>query len=41
MGNTIKKKIMTNECNMNKNPEEHKIVLERIASLVGDYRFKT
>ena len=26
---------------MNKNPIEYKIALERIASLVGDYRFKT
>lgn len=28
-------------CNMNKNPEEYKIALEKIAALVGDYRFKT
>ena len=26
---------------MNKNPEEYRIALERIATLVGDYRFKT
>lgn len=26
---------------MNKNPIEYKIALERIAALVGDYRFKT